>query len=95
PRDDTYTWTTEPPWPPPPNLNPWKDWPASETPPAAPADAQDGLGAEPSPPSPEGEDEGGEGAGGRPAPPAGWYQPYVPEEEPVDKPDVNPRRDAW
>ncbi|WP_200841934.1 MDR family MFS transporter [Actinomadura sp. K4S16] len=32
---------------------------------------------------------------GRPAPPEGWYQPYVPEEEPVEQPPIVPRNDAW
>ncbi|MGW2308123.1 DHA2 family efflux MFS transporter permease subunit [Actinomadura luteofluorescens] len=35
------------------------------------------------------------GSGGRPAPPEGWYEPYVPEEEPVEKPHIVPRSDAW
>lgn len=46
---------------------------------------------------------GGDGAagpsaeedGGRPAPPEGWYEPYVPEEGPVDEPQPKPRSDAW
>ncbi|MGP4022781.1 DHA2 family efflux MFS transporter permease subunit [Actinomadura sp. 3N407] len=45
---------------------------------------------------------GGDGAdgpsaedGGRPAPPEGWYEPYVPEESPVDEPQPTPRSDAW
>ncbi|MGI5418767.1 DHA2 family efflux MFS transporter permease subunit [Actinomadura luteofluorescens] len=35
------------------------------------------------------------GSGGRPAPPEGWYEPYVPEEEPAEKPHIVPRSDAW
>ena len=31
----------------------------------------------------------------RPAPPEGWYEPYVPEDEPVDEPRREPRSDAW
>ena len=47
---------------------------------------------------------GGPGAAGargawegevRPAPPEGWYEPYVPEDEPVDEPRREPRSDAW
>ncbi|XRQ06924.1 DHA2 family efflux MFS transporter permease subunit [Actinomadura welshii] len=34
-------------------------------------------------------------AEGRPAPPEGWYEPYVPEESPADEPQVRPRSDAW
>ncbi|MEV4005176.1 DHA2 family efflux MFS transporter permease subunit [Actinomadura sp. NPDC049753] len=36
-------------------------------------------------------DEDGE----RPAPPEGWYEPYVPEAEPVEEPRIVPRSDAW
>ncbi|TYB49113.1 MFS transporter [Actinomadura chibensis] len=31
----------------------------------------------------------------RPAPPDGWYEPYVPDDVPVDVPRVQPRGDAW
>ncbi|WP_143226947.1 MDR family MFS transporter [Actinomadura mexicana] len=40
-------------------------------------------------------DEAEEGDGGRPAPPEGWYEPYVPEKEPVEDPHIVPRSDAW
>ncbi|MFB4305196.1 DHA2 family efflux MFS transporter permease subunit [Actinomadura sp. GTD37] len=33
--------------------------------------------------------------GERPTPPEGWYQPYVPEAEPAEDPQVTPRSDAW
>lgn len=33
--------------------------------------------------------------GERPAPPDGWYEPYVPEEGPAEDPQVSPRSDAW
>ncbi|CND43633.1 Probable drug resistance transporter%2C EmrB/QacA subfamily [Mycobacterium tuberculosis] len=33
--------------------------------------------------------------GERPAPPHGWYEPYVPEQGPADEPRVIPRSDAW
>ncbi|NEA22980.1 DHA2 family efflux MFS transporter permease subunit [Actinomadura bangladeshensis] len=33
--------------------------------------------------------------GERPAPPHGWYEPYVPEEDPGEEPQTVPRGDAW
>jgi hypothetical protein len=33
--------------------------------------------------------------GERPAPPHGWYEPYVPEEDPGEEPQAVPRGDAW
>ncbi|MEV3923343.1 MDR family MFS transporter [Actinomadura coerulea] len=39
--------------------------------------------------------ESGEGEDGRPAPPEGWYEPYVPEAEPVEEHRIVPRSDAW
>ncbi|MFG2087066.1 MULTISPECIES: DHA2 family efflux MFS transporter permease subunit [unclassified Spirillospora] len=53
--------------------------------------------------SPVDEVVGGEGAAGlsaeedgeRPTPPDGWYEPYLPEETPVDEPKIEPRGDAW
>lgn len=46
----------------------------------------------------EAETGGGEvrlDADGRPTPPAGWYEPYVPDDEPVEEPQNAPRDDAW
>ncbi|MFA1541517.1 MFS transporter [Actinomadura monticuli] len=62
-----------------------------------PADAeQDVLGENA---AESGAQDGIEGAddedGDRPAPPQGWYEPYVPEEEPAEDPQVTPRNDAW
>ncbi|WP_240809599.1 MDR family MFS transporter [Actinomadura sp. WMMA1423] len=47
PQDDTYTWTTEAPWPPPPSGNPWKDWPTPE--PASPGPPEQTASPAPSP----------------------------------------------
>ncbi|GAA1818546.1 DHA2 family efflux MFS transporter permease subunit [Actinomadura chokoriensis] len=50
----------------------------------------------------EREDDGGEERpppvaedGERPAPPHGWYEPYVPEEDPGEESQAVPRSDAW
>ncbi|WP_207946165.1 hypothetical protein, partial [Actinomadura sp. 7K534] len=53
--------------------------------------AQDAGGETPSKSVEWDPEEGGE----RPAPPEGWYEPYVPEEKPVDGPQPKPRGDAW
>jgi hypothetical protein len=57
-----------------------------------PAEAERGdeaAGAGEREPQPLGDDEE------RPAPPHGWYEPYVPEEGPAEEPQAGPRSDAW
>ncbi|GGT61904.1 hypothetical protein GCM10010177_18490 [Actinomadura citrea] len=57
------------------------------------ASVVEGAGAGPADGSSVGCDELEDG--GRPAPPEGWYEPYVPEEEPAEGPHIVPRSDAW
>jgi hypothetical protein len=54
---------------------------------------QDALSGQVPPPAPEAGDEVLDGQ--RPAPPDGWYEPYVPDAEPAEESQAMPRSDAW
>lgn len=109
PADDTFTWTDDSPaapWPPPPPSPPSPGAAKGTVEPDVP-DAGRVAEEEPGervwrvvarPGAAEAETGGGEvrlDADGRPTPPAGWYEPYVPDDEPVEEPQNAPRDDAW
>ncbi|WP_177287701.1 MFS transporter [Actinomadura madurae] len=109
PADDTFTWTDDSPaapWPPPPPSPPSPGAAKDTVEPDVP-DAGRVVEEEPGervwrvvarPGAAEAETGGGEvrlDADGRPTPPEGWYEPYVPDDEPVEEPQNAPRDDAW
>ncbi|WP_433465182.1 DHA2 family efflux MFS transporter permease subunit [Spirillospora sp. CA-128828] len=82
-----HWWTDTDPKPP-EDAATWTTGPAESLPTLWPAPPS-------TPPAPPKADDDVDGELERPAPPDGWYEPYVPEERSAEEPHTAPRNDAW